>query len=126
MKKMFGFAVAGAATIGMTASADILYDNAPDYATTAHVSQEFDDFPDFSTYLVALVDFGTGRIINSVTSYMTNNGAWGSVTEARLVIFGGPGLPGGGDDPATSAIVRYEMTQCRCKSILVPLFTSRL
>lgn len=107
MNKAFGFAVAATMVFGGAASAGVLYDNPVGAGGTA-VNQEFGDFPDFSTYLVA--DFNVpgvlGYNLTSVVAPMTLQPGWAGVTTARLHLFAvGGALPGPGDDPTLSASV---------------------
>lgn len=114
MKKTFGFSVAAAATmvIGGAASAGvIIYDNPVGSGTG--VNQEFGDFPQYSTYLVAdmtIPDLGGGGVtLTSVSAFFTVSdpvGNWDGISFARLHIFAGAGgLPGGADDPTLSLLV---------------------
>lgn len=49
-----------------------LWDQAPDGAAPAGVDQSFADFPDFSTFIVSDVQFGSAVIVDSITTYFTN------------------------------------------------------
>ena len=107
MKKAFGFGIAATMVMGGAASADVLYHNPVGAGGGTAVSQEFGDFPTYSTYLVA--DFTVpdpGFTLTSVVAPMTINGAWVGVTTARLHLFPKVGsLPLDGDDPSASLIV---------------------
>lgn len=81
--------------------ADILWDQQPDGDQAAFVDQDFPDFPEFSTYLLNDVMFGTNVNISSVTTYFTDqNGLWPTgPAQAVLNIFDSP--LAAGDDPTT-------------------------
>lgn len=87
-----------------SAMAVVLWDQPPDPDNDAFVDQDFPDFPDFSTYLVNDVVFGSSVNIDSVTTYFTNsNSLWPTGTDsasAVLNIFDGDAL-NAGDDPTS-------------------------
>ncbi len=99
--------VLGAMSITAPVSAgDVLWDQPLILDSTAFVDQNFPDFPDFSTFLVSDVVFGSGVIINSITTYYTNaNNLWpqNAAGTATLNIFADP--LSGGDDPMAGASV---------------------
>ena len=76
----------------------------------AFVDQEFDDFPDFDSYLVTDIDTGGDDwVIESVTTFFTNENAWADadITQGRLNIFPKTGdLPDNdADDPGAGKVV---------------------
>ena len=111
MKKAFGFSIAASMVIGGAASAGvIIYDNPLADIPGSAVNQEFGDFPDFSTYLVAdmaIPDLGGGgTTLTSIIMPMTLQPLWAGITTARLHVFAKTGaLPVGGDNPTASVIV---------------------
>ena len=102
--------VLGAMTITTPVSAgDILWDQPLILDSTAFVDQNFSDFPDFSTFLVNDVVFGSGVTINSITTYYTNVGnLWpqNAAGTATLNIFADP--LSGADDPMAGASVAVD------------------
>lgn len=105
MKKtavLVGVAALGFASV---ASAQVVWDQQPDFSQAAFVDQQFGDFPTFSTYQVHDVVFGGATTITSVTTYFTLGfGNWNSgITSAVLNIFSDP--VGSGDDPTTGITV---------------------
>ena len=95
-------AVSGAATAG-----NVLWDQAPNPDDSAFVDQAFADFPDFSTYLVSDVTFGSDITIDSITTYFTNgNLTWpqGGAGTATLNIFADDGALDS-EDPASGMSV---------------------
>ncbi len=85
----------------------VLWDSPPNPDLPAFVDQDFGDFPDFSTYLVAHVLFEGPTFIYDITTYYTNaNNLWpqGNI-DAVVNIFNQDGsLPGGGDDPPLAQV----------------------
>ena len=85
---------------------EVLIDRPPDDSRLAVRDQEYPDFPDFSTYLVADIIFDTDVEIKSITTYFTDtNGTWpqNEIGLARLNIFQGQLV--GDDDPTLGMIV---------------------
>lgn len=109
---VFGSGIAAAMVLGAmsitapVSAGDVLWDQPLLLDTQAFVDQNFSDFPDFSTFLVSDVVFGTPVIINSITTYYTNVfNLWpqNAAGTATLNIFADP--LSGGDDPAAGASV---------------------
>ena len=111
MKKFALVSMTALAALVSAAGADVLWDQS-DYnvAQAAFVDQEFGDFPDFSTYLVNDVAFGSGVNVTDVTTYFTSNfsGLWGSITSARLNIY--DHAPTAADNPSTGTSVGVSIT----------------
>ena len=118
MKRLsvFGSGMAAAMVLGAmsitapVSAGDVLWDQAPILDdVSSFVDQNFPDFPDFSTFLVSDVVFGSGVTINSITTYYTNVGnLWpqNAAGTATLNIFADP--LSGADDPITGASVAVD------------------
>jgi len=103
MRKMFLFSLSAVFLLwpsAMVCAQFTLWDQQPDTSTTAVVDQDFDDGPDFSTFLVNDVVFGGSVVIDSITTYFTDfNNAWeNDLTQGVVNIFDGDTLTAA-DDP---------------------------
>ncbi len=97
---------------GFCGAGDKLWDQSNyDEGVNAFVDQEFDDFPDFDSYLVTDIDTGGDAwVISSVTTFFTNGNGWANAgpTHGRLNIFPKTGnLPDNdADDPGAGEVVK--------------------
>ncbi len=102
-----GVAVAAALLAAPGALAQVVvWDSPVDPNASAFVDQEFADFPDFSTYIVAHVSFDRDTFIHEITTYFTNTqGLWpvGDVGATLNIIAQGAGLPDNLHDPSGGA-----------------------
>ena len=102
-----GVAIAGALLAAPGARAqEVIFDAPPNNDLPAFVDQQFADFPDFSTYLVACVTLERDTFIHDITTYYTNfNGIWpiGTISAVLNIIPQGDGLPSNDHDPSEGA-----------------------
>lgn len=92
-------------SLGSTAWADVLWNQALDPNAAAYVDQEFSDYPTYSSYQVHdIVVPATGWTIQKITTWYVDGatpGNWTTVTQGRLNVFPKTGsLPAAGNDPA--------------------------
>ncbi len=98
-----GVAIAGALLAAPGARAqEVIFDAAPNNDLPAFVDQQFADFPDFSTYLLACVTIERDTFIHDVTTYYTNaNNLWpqGQIEAVLNITRQDNGLPPNDYDP---------------------------
>ncbi len=85
---------------------EVVFDAPPNNDLTAFVDQQFADFPDFSTYLVAHVTLDRDMYIYDITTYFTNDtGLWpiGTISAVLNIIPQEFDLPDNGHDPSEGA-----------------------
>ena len=87
------------------------FDQQPDPSMDSVVNLEFSDDAQFSVYLLNDVFVNSGTVVNSVTTYFTNdNGDWvDNVKEARLCVFSGNFTPF--NPPTDGAVVPVTVTE---------------
>ena len=101
-----GVAVAAALLVAPGALAqEVVWDSPVNPDLAAFVDQQFPNFPDFSTYIVAHVSFERDTFIHEITTYYTNGGnLWPlGATNATLNIIAQDGLPPNSHDPSPGA-----------------------
>jgi len=109
MKRFFAATAMAALLAAPSFATDILWDQPVDPAQTALVDQAFGDFPDFSTYMVNDVTFGSDVVIESVTTFFTNTAlTWpqGGSGSATFNVFSDPVT--GADDPTLGTTVTVD------------------
>ena len=81
---------------------EVVWDSPPNNDLSAFVDQQFDDFADFSTYLVACITLDRDTDIYDVTTYYTNaNNLWpqGEIEAVLNIVPQDNGLPPNEYDP---------------------------
>lgn len=87
----------------------VIWDSPPNFDLTGLVDQEFDDFPEFSTYLCPNVPVVDESELTSVTTYYTNaSGLWpqGLINAVLNIVEVTPGfLPPNSYDPSVDGVL---------------------
>ncbi len=99
-----GVAITGALLAAPDARAqEVIFDAPPNNDLAAFVDQQFADFPDFSTYLLACVTIERDTFLHDVTTYYTNlNGLWpqGTISAVLNITRQDGDLPSNDYDPS--------------------------